>query len=459
MKKIDSSVATTTTPKRKSKKGANVAKSQIAIAAPITQAEIEKSKVETTTPDGMTGQAPLPIAPIVPTIPANGESEATNEAIKIDSERAEGNTTLPAFVEKNVDNETQVTVGDELSCSVDVWNKNEERYYDNIVLMGEQPREDKRPLSNVLARFEYVPEKMQVGGKNTRYSILRCSDNGLIVGKPFSQSYGLLDNGGFNSVVLSICNELDNKGIKYKIATTGTLMERERSFISIELSEGQDFEIDGRVFQSKLNCLNSIPSNSGCTVTFANNTFCVCCRNTFAMALHNKDGAKFHAAIKHTKGMKAALGDIPRLIEAYFSGNNLLFKQLKAFQEFPVSLGEAESYFAAFVAGDAEAIKTRGANIIERLKVLFTKGAGNKGVTALDMFQAVTEYYTHESAGQTDDKTKQFESSEIGSGANNKGTFYQWLVKHTQERAGFTAIAKVGETLLVQYRKQPNKVA
>jgi len=443
MKKNTGNTSVQTTKSKKAKGGKT--KSQFDIQSPTLPGDV--SKVEN---EGMTGKAPENKPEI-----ATGEIEATQEAIKTDVEQTKGN--LPAFVPlpvNPVDNTTEIQVGDELSTCVQVWNGNEENTYPEIVLIGEQPREDKRPLSNVLARFEYVPEKLQAGGKNSKYSILRCSDNGLLVGKPFSSSYGLLDNGGFNAVVLSICNVLDTMGLKWKIATTGTLMERERSFISIELAEGQNFEIDGRVFQSKLNCLNSIPSNSGCTVTFANNTFCVCCRNTFAHALHDKEGAKFHAAIKHTKGMKAALGDIPKLVEAYFSSNAALFKQLKTFAEFPVSLGEAESYFAAFISGDKEAIKTRGANIIEKLKELFAKGKGNKGETALDLFQAVTEYYTHYSAGETEDKTKQFESSEIGSGAQNKDGFYQTLVKAVQDKAKFTAIAKVGETLLVNYRNQ-----
>jgi hypothetical protein len=263
-------------------------------------------------------------------------------------------------------------------------------------------------------------------------------------------------------------------GLKWRITTTGNLQSRERSFITIQILDESltTLKIGGREFQAFLNCLNSIPSNSGCTVTFANNNFCVCCRNTFAHCLQDKSGAKLHVAIKHTKGMKLALGDVPTLIQAYFQNNAKLFANLKAFESIPVALGEAEAYFAAYLQRDEaklgtgdlpgnltdkNELSTRAFNTVSRLKELFGKKAtGNNGKDMLDMFSAVTEYYTHESAGETEDQTKQFESSEHGSGAQNKAMFYAWLVRtlNGATKAKFSAIAKVGETLLVAYAKK-----
>jgi hypothetical protein len=289
---------------------------------------------------------------------------------------------------------------------------------------------------------------------------LRCTDNGNLVGKPFAGSYSLLNNDSFIGVIETLVTVCEKLGLKPIIATTGTLMERERNFISIQLADNGTFKIGDREFQAFLNCLNSIPSNSGCTVTFANNTFCVCCRNTFAHALQCTDGTKFHAAIKHTKGMKTALADIPVLVESYLTGNQKLFATLGAFSVFPVTIADAENYFAAFIGRDSKGeltdkskLSTRSANIVEALKGLFVRGKGNKGETALDLFSAVTEYYTHFSAGDSDNKLKQYTSSEAGDGYVSKGEFYSWLVKHVQQSGQFQAIAKVGDTLLVNYRK------
>jgi hypothetical protein len=297
-------------------------------------------------------------------------------------------------------------------------------------------------------------------GKPTKFSILTCSDNKAQVGRPFAKSYSLLDNRNFLAIVEQITAVLDKLGLKWEISTSGSLMERERTFISLKIKgENDKVIIAGREFQAFLNCLNSIPSNAGCTVTFANNTFCVCCRNTFASVLHDKEGAKFHAAVKHTKSMKATLSDIPLLVESYFASNKKLFANLKAFSVFPVTLDQAEKYFAAFIGRgvkgeltDKEKLTTRSANIIETLKGLHVRGGGNKGETALDMFQAVTEYYTHSSAGG-DNIQKQIQSSEAGDGLNSKQAFYSWLVAHTQDKAAWSGVCRVGDTLLLAWNK------
>ena len=389
---------------------------------------------------------PLAVAIIEGTSPAivMGEAEAITETICADTARAEGTSDKPAFVD--IDN-SGGAIPDELTTATQTWNSKEIA-----------PITLRDPARSVLARFEYVPQAGE--GAFTGYSRLVCSDNGKPVGKPFAGSYGLLNNDGFMGVIETICAVLDKLGLKWSIATTGSLMERERTFCAIQLAEGGEVVIGGRVFKAFLNCLNSIPSNSGCTVTFANNTFCVCCRNTFAHVLQNKNGEKFHAAIKHTKGMKAALADIPVLVEAYFANNNALFANLKAFSVFPVGLVDAENYFTAFIGRtlkgeltDKTELKTRSANIVETLQGLFVKGKGNNGETALDLFSAVTEFYTHFSAGESEDRLKQYTSSEVGDGYVNKGEFYQWLVKHAQSKASFQAVARVGETLLINYRK------
>lgn len=386
------------------------------------------------------------------TIPATGKTEATEETVKTDIARSNavlnGTQSPDAFVEAE----------DILTCRADaeIWNFSMAEKFETINL---------RDKSCVHSRFEYVPSNLILpSGRKSRYQALTCSDNGLEVGKPFASSYGLLNNADFIGIVESIQNVLTTLGLKSEINTTGFLQNRERSFITIKIDQNSSTVIDGREFKQFLNCLNSIPSNSGCTVTFANNSFCVCCRNTFSHCLHGRDGTKFHCAIKHTKGMKAALADIPVLVEAYFASNEALFANLKAFSVFPMGLQDAEEYFAAFLARTAKGeltdkteLKSRSANMVDALTNLFVKGKGNKGETALDLFQAVTEYYTHFSAGETEDKTKQFESSEIGSGAVNKGEFYSWLVAMMQGKdKAFAkdAVCKVGNTLLVAYRNK-----
>lgn len=377
--------------------------------------------------------------------PATGEVESTREEQKQDETRANNvpGSTPPV-------NPDEIEIPDELTTTPEsnAWNRNDTNLRERIVI-GEE--------SCVLSRFEYVPVKGD--GPFRDYSRLVCSDNNLPVGKPFAGSYGLVNNSDFLGIVQEIVSAIEKLGHKAEIVTSGTLMQRERSFISIRII-GEVTEIEGRVIHAFLNCLNSIPSNAGCTVTFANNTFCVCCRNTFSHCLTDCENAPFHAAVKHTKNAKAILKDIPVLVELHLSNNAKLFKQLKSFSVIPFTATQAEQFFAAFIGRslkgeltDKTELSTRSGNIIDTLKGLFAKGKGNKGETALDVFQAVTEYYTHMSAGESDNPNKQIQSSEAGAGMIAKRTFYSWLVGATQDKAKWQAIAKVGDTLMIAYNK------
>jgi len=62
-------------------------------------------------------------------------------------------------------------------------------------------------------------------------------------------------------------------------------------------------------------------------------------------------------------------------------------------------------------------------NTIDRLVALFKTGAGNNGDDMADVFQGLTDYYTHEAASGKGDETanwKNFVSSEFGAGKTAK---------------------------------------
>lgn len=397
-------------------------------------------------------------AEIKPEVKTGATPEATPQVMAEDilrAKAAEGDTVAQAAVAALPIAEMELP--NELTCTEDsgAWNRNESNIVPEIKL---------RETSNILARYEVVPAPLMVGNIKTRFSILSCSDNGAIVGKPFAGSYGLVNNDAFIGVVETLCAGLDKLGVKWKVVTTGNLNNRERTFISIKIEAGQENIVDGREIKSFLNALNSIPSNSGCLVTFAENTFTVCCANTFAHCYNGESGSKLHIALKHSKGVLLRLDDVPLIVESYLTGNKELFAKLKHFAAFPVGLVDAENFFAAFIGRDLKgnltdktSLSTRSANIVETLQNLFVRGKGNKGETAFDLFNAVTEYFTHFSAGESSNPFKQMNSSEFGDGAKSKGEFFQWLLRYTADKGTFNGVAKVGETLLVSYRNKAKK--
>lgn len=349
--------------------------------------------------------------------------------------------------------ETTVIQMDRLTTSQETWNSQET----SPIELWDENR-------NVLASYDYEERPLFMGENKTDFKMLVCSDNGQPVGIPFKDSYHVLGNRAFLDVIEGIMNALDGMDIKYRIATTGTLKNRGRVFLSIALEGFDEFQVGDRMFKAFLNCLNSV--DKSCSVVFANNTFCVCCSNTFASALKETDDTPFHAKIKHTKSMADSLKDIPKIVEYFISGNERILVNLTAFESIGCTLTQAEQVFAAFLAdGKGEAtLATRSLNMIETMKGLFNHGKGNNGETLLDLFSGATEYFTHQSAGKFDIEAakaqggnglnmKQIESSEIGNGATQKQRFYALLCEMTEKGKLFDSVAKVGEHILVVSRK------
>lgn len=318
------------------------------------------------------------------------------------------------------------------------------------------------PIRCVPASFEYVPEKLVTeSGISTGFNILRCSDNGAIVGVPYNpKTYSLLNNDAYLRNIEEIGIQLDKLGVKWSVATTGTLDNRGKVFVSLKIENHSEFSVDGRVVQMALSALNSVDKSTN-WVYCGNSTF-VCCANTFKIT-YDGDGSSLYVRGKHSAGMMNVIGDVPKIVALYISGNEKFVKQLKAFSAFPIGLTDAEEIFAAWLGTDAKGnvptlpISTRTANMVERLTALFVKGKGNKGESAFDLFQAVTEYYTHESAGKSLDAAKQFNSSEIGDGAKAKADFFGTLGGMLDDSTKLRAFATVGNQILVAYRNKPAK--
>lgn len=150
----------------------------------------------------------------------------------------------------------------------------------------------------------------------------------------------------------------------------------------------------------------------------------VVCANTMSIALR---GAKNQFKVRHCKSWKdkeeqarIALG----LGQNYFRtvqeelahlGNSLLTpEQMTAFTE------------ALIPASDPKEVSTRTTNIRADIDRLFGRGAGNKGQTRWDAFNAVTDYVDHEQSTRGKNSTR-LETSILGNGAQLKQRAYDML--------------------------------
>lgn len=322
------------------------------------------------------------------------------------------------------------------------------------------------PENNPLLRFDNAPKalsiEMEENGakvqKETGYSILVSSDDGLPVGVPFNPAtYKFNTNKSF---VEFVRNSLAD--VPHKIHSAGTLLNRGRMFISVELLEAPKHRIEGRNFNDYLSYLDAV--DKSCTASVVNVSECTECNNMFNM--HLATHGYLDARNKHTSGFMPRQGEIAKIISGALRAQEDFYANLAEFKKFPIGLVEAEQIFAGFIGEEGEDISTRSMNQVKRLTELFAKGKGNNGEDLLDVFSAITDFYTHESSapkalGPDADESpdaallqRQIESSEMGDGARQKLNFYKLCVKFLENREVFSATVKVGNDLIVSYAKK-----
>lgn len=302
-------------------------------------------------------------------------------------------------------------------------------------------------------------------------SMLVCTDTGLPLGKVNKKgelmgrlsfnplSYHVLNNERFMDIIYKSIDALAAIGVKAEPMTSGSHTNRSCVFVSLRIDKHDTYKIGERVFKDYIDFINSFNKTYQFIVT--NSSVCVCCANTCRMAAFDETGA-FKMSVSHDKNMEFPLSEIPKMVEVAFKCQDKFHAKLKFWNEFPVSLGECESIFAAYLGkaendaqADAMELSTRALNTIDTLKALYAKGKGNKGETALDVFSAVTDYYTHESAGG-DDANKQGESSEFGAGQRSKQSFFELLSAITSDgnkAQKWIGAARIGEKILLATAK------
>jgi hypothetical protein len=261
-----------------------------------------------------------------------------------------------------------------------------------------------------------------------QWQALKCTDNDIFIGKPFNnQTYTPITNKMFLDVIRESL-----KGTKHSLVSVGSVCNRGRIFASIRLEQLELFKAAGREYEPYLNFGSS--HDMSCVYYANTSNICTVCNNTFTMNLFHK-GKSVDCRIKHTKGAKAQLENLPAIIDAAVGVQAEFAAAMKEFSKVPCDAGRADRIFTGFTVArsysleelkdDPKLVSTRSLNQKERLIQLFgCEEVGNKGRDLSDVFQAGTDYYTHEVGN---DQQRQFQSSEFGTGLRRKMELYQTL--------------------------------
>jgi hypothetical protein len=251
-----------------------------------------------------------------------------------------------------------------------------------------------------------------------------------------------------------------------KVASVMSCTGRGRVAVSLKLPELEGFIAGGRQFEAFLNFGNG--HDQSCQLFTNTSNICTVCNNTFAAnLLHEGKAVNLH--VKHTRNSKALIDNMPDLIQASIEVQKQFAASFNALSEKTIShsafkavlIGALVDDFtdeqladSAFILPMVEnrkgeqvrwTIAGRTENRIDTIVNLFHDDKkGNAGATLADGFSAITDYFSHESAG--DDKWKQFVSSEWPTGAACKAKNQFWAFFNNPER--FAAAQAKGERIL-----------
>lgn len=250
-------------------------------------------------------------------------------------------------------------------------------------------------------------------------------EGNLAVSHVFGDSYYPLSNEMFLTLIES---SLKACSLPMDVQSVGSIHNRKRVFVSVSLPETEDIQsFGGRKWVYFLNFINSF---DGSTPFMANTSnTCIDCSNSYNANL--REGG---ALIKHTKNMESRIESLPRVINEALTVQKQFANDFLKLHNTTISSEHAEKLFYSFLSLGSAKLSTRSYNIADRLTELFKTGKGNKGETLADVFSALTDYYSHESAGG-DCEQKQFVSSEFGNGADKKRNAMQFLMKCNDVKA------------------------
>lgn len=266
--------------------------------------------------------------------------------------------------------------------------------------------------------FVHAPIFVEVNGTkilDPDFKRLVPSDAPILVGKPFADSYRPLSNKEFLKLLADSVN-----GTPHELWSIGTLRNRSARFASFRVNGLDKYTAGGRVFEPYLSFGDGL--TDGTALWSVLSQTCTVCANTNRINLNLVEAGGGIAKEKHTKNLILRL---PRMADLVDKACGVQKEFALAFEQAAtqsISEESAHRVYAGFVMSDKPS--TRATNTVNRLVDLFKSGRGNKGQSRADLFQGVTEYYTHESSGNATNPQRQFVSSDFGTGATRKDEFW-----------------------------------
>jgi len=262
-------------------------------------------------------------------------------------------------------------------------------------------------------------------------------------------SYKPIDN---RAVWNSMKDAMKEAGIDGEVTSAGTLEAGKKFFISLAISGEEGFSVNANGTSDKfLANLNFIASHDGTTgVKAYDSTIRIVCMNTFRASLQAAGEVDF--VVYHTQGSDGAMRNLGPLVGKILAGRETFRNQLEYLASLPCTAQEAEQialgYFVA--ATSKKELAKQSLNAADEISTLFCKGKGNNGRTMYDLFNGLTEYYTHgPGTGKKASKAEKVTAANFGAAADHKEAFANLLFSE-ETRQQMLEAGREAQSLAIQ---------
>jgi hypothetical protein len=290
-------------------------------------------------------------------------------------------------------------------------------------------------LRKILWLHRMVPagiqlENGQFVATGERYAI--SDDDGLPVGGAVGKNWFSPSNGELFELFSEALRDSD-----YNIVSAGTVSDREEFFID---AKGSGTKSTGKRDVAPFVGLTRSFGGIGRLSVGGHNIVMQCHNTTTQMAREIKSasnkGKEGVTSVKNTGRLNKpeVLAEIVLGLRSAYGWQDRFVARMSEAENEKLSLLDARNAAVGFAVPtgvrELSEKNSRTLNRANRIFTLFRKGAGNTGESVADFVNAITDFYTHESAGSPDSAdsrgdflVKQFLSSERGAGARVKSDF------------------------------------
>ena len=253
-----------------------------------------------------------------------------------------------------------------------------------------------------------------------------------------SDKYAVIQN---MDIVDQSINALVPHGLK--LSSAGSLKGRKLIYLTFDNNGLED--IGGEKFKTFFNVYSSHDGSQKLMMRDSNER--IVCANTWKASKESL--GNFALSVRHTTNAQIKLEGWAQAVNQIVESRKVWASEYVKIKNQKAKLEEARFFFAGFLGGTDS---KKSANRLDTLVASFQRGKGNNGQSRGDIFNAITEAYTHNSfstkAGKGDRAAleKGWFASEFGNYADKKAQAFDII----RDAAHFAKLVAKGKVILAK---------